>query len=94
MGYGNALAETINGLFKTEVILHRGSLRNINDVEFATLERDGKIGLTIADYWSRSEIFHQRNLKWHIIANQGSQPTRFDSRQIVSGKPGAIHNEH
>lgn len=36
--YDNALAETINGLFKTEVIRHRGPWRNIDDVEFATLE--------------------------------------------------------
>ena len=35
--YDNALAETINGLYKTEVIRHRGSWRNIKDVEFATL---------------------------------------------------------
>jgi hypothetical protein len=33
----NALAETINGLYKTEVIRQRGPWRNIEDVEFATL---------------------------------------------------------
>ena len=36
--YDNALAETINGLFKTEVIHHRGPWRGIDDVEYATLE--------------------------------------------------------
>ena len=36
--YDNALAETINGLYKTEVIRHRGPWRNINEVEFATME--------------------------------------------------------
>ncbi|GAC1470098.1 MAG: IS3 family transposase [Gemmatimonadaceae bacterium] len=36
--YDNALAETVNGLFKTEVIRRRGPWRNIDDVEFATLE--------------------------------------------------------
>ena len=35
--YDNALAETINGLFKTEVIRQQGPWRNIEDVEFATL---------------------------------------------------------
>jgi transposase InsO family protein len=35
--YDNALAETINGLFKTEVIRQRGPWRNLEDVEFATL---------------------------------------------------------
>ena len=36
--YDNALAETINGLFKTEVIWKRGPWRTAEDVEFATLE--------------------------------------------------------
>jgi transposase InsO family protein len=36
--YDNALAETIFGLFKTEVIRRNGPWRNIEEVEFATLE--------------------------------------------------------
>ncbi len=36
--YDNALAETIFGLFKTEVIRKNGPWRNIEEVEFATLE--------------------------------------------------------
>ena len=36
--YDNALAETINGLYKAEVIHRRGPWRNIEAVEFATLE--------------------------------------------------------
>ncbi len=36
--YDNALAETIIGLYKTEVIHHRGPWRNLEDVEYATLE--------------------------------------------------------
>jgi transposase InsO family protein len=36
--YDNALAETINGLFKTEVIYPNGPWRNVDEVEFATLE--------------------------------------------------------
>jgi transposase InsO family protein len=36
--YDNALAETINGLYKTEVIRRKGPWRSIEDVEFATLE--------------------------------------------------------
>lgn len=36
--YDNALAETIIGLFKTEVIRQSGPWRNLEDVEFATLE--------------------------------------------------------
>ena len=36
--YDNALAESIIGLFKTEVIRRMGPWRNAEDVEFATLE--------------------------------------------------------
>ncbi|MEX2374333.1 MAG: IS3 family transposase [Dehalococcoidia bacterium] len=36
--YDNALAESIIGLFKTEVIRRRGPWRSVEDVEFATLE--------------------------------------------------------
>jgi len=36
--YDNALAETIIGLYKTEVIRHRGPWRTIDMVEYATLE--------------------------------------------------------
>jgi transposase InsO family protein len=36
--YDNALAETIIGLYKTEVIHHRGPWRHLEAVEFATLE--------------------------------------------------------
>ena len=36
--YDNALAETINGLYKTEVIRRRGPWKNVDAVEYATLE--------------------------------------------------------
>ena len=36
--YDNALAETVIGLFKTEVIHQRGPWRSVDDVDYATLE--------------------------------------------------------
>jgi transposase InsO family protein len=36
--YDNALAETIIGLYKTELIRNRGPWKSLDDVEFATLE--------------------------------------------------------
>ncbi len=36
--YDNALAETINGLYKAEVIHRRGPKRSFEAVEYATLE--------------------------------------------------------
>ncbi len=36
--YDNALAEAINGLYKTELIRRRGPWRTVEQVELATLE--------------------------------------------------------
>lgn len=36
--YDNALAESVIGLFKTEVIHHNGPWRSLDEVEYATLE--------------------------------------------------------
>jgi putative transposase len=36
--YDNALAETINGLYKTEIIRRRGPWKHIEGIEYATLE--------------------------------------------------------
>jgi len=36
--YDNALAESFNGLYKTELIRRQGPWRGVDDVEFATLE--------------------------------------------------------
>jgi len=36
--YDNALAETINGLYKTELIRKQGPWKGVDDVEYATLE--------------------------------------------------------
>jgi biotin carboxyl carrier protein len=47
--YDNALAETINGLYKTEVIRRRGLWRNIEAVEFATL--------TWVDWFNNHRLF-------------------------------------
>ena len=35
--YDNAMAETINGLYKTEVIHHKGPWKGVDEVEYATL---------------------------------------------------------
>ena len=36
--YENTLAESVIGLFKTEVIRRRGPCRSLGDIEFATLD--------------------------------------------------------
>lgn len=47
--YDNAMAETIIGLYKTELIRQRGPWRNIDDVEFATL--------TWVDWFNNRRLF-------------------------------------
>src|SRR3954462_3496378 len=36
--YDNALAESMNGLYKTELVRHRGPWRGLDDLELATVE--------------------------------------------------------
>jgi len=44
--FDNALAESVIGLYKTELIRNTGPWRGLDDVEFGTLEW--------VDWWSRS----------------------------------------
>ena len=46
--FDNALAETVNGLFKTELIKRRGPWRNVDQVELATLEW--------VDWWNQRRL--------------------------------------
>ena len=53
--YDNALAETIIGLYKTEVIRTRGPWKTLDDVEYATLEW-GQTGSIIVVCWRPSAM--------------------------------------
>ena len=59
--YDNALAETIIGLFKTEVIRRRGPWRHIDAVEFATLAWVD--WFNTGGYWNRSATSRRRSTK-------------------------------
>ena len=71
------MAETINGLYKTEVIRQQGPWRNIEDVEFATL--------TWVDWFNNRRLFEPignvppREKKSSTINNWKGQPWRLDS---------------
>ncbi len=41
--YDNALAETISGFYKREVIHKRGPWRTVDEVEYATLEESAMV---------------------------------------------------
>ena len=87
--YDNALAETVIGLFKTEVIWRRGPWRSVEDVEFATLEW--------VDWFNNRRLLEPlgyvppAEYEAAYYRSQKPQPARLDSRNRVSGKPGAVH---
>jgi putative transposase len=47
--YDNALAESVIGLFKAEIIRRKGPWRHLEHVEFATLEW--------VDWWNHRRLF-------------------------------------
>ena len=69
--YDNALAETINGLYKIELIHRRAPWKTRESVELATLE--WATGSTIFDCWSRSVMYRRPKLRQ---TTGGSLPAR------------------
>ena len=67
--YDNAIAETIIGLYKTEVIRQRGPWKNIDDVEFATW--NGSTGSITGGCSNRSATSRRPNTK----CSTGPSPT-------------------
>ena len=87
--YDNALAETINSLYKAEVIHRRGSWRTMEAVEFAT---SWLTGSTIAGCWSLSAT-SRRSSRGTLLRRGGrNRRWRRDFKKIASGNPGAVHN--
>jgi hypothetical protein len=86
--YDNALAETINGLFKAEVIHRRGPWRSFEAVEYATL--NGSTGSTTAACWSRSATSRRQRPRPTTTPLWKLKPWPRNSNQTASGKPGAV----
>jgi hypothetical protein len=88
--YDNALAETINGLYKAEVIHRRGPWRSFDAVEFATLEW--------VDWFNNRRLLEpignirRPRPRSTTTPRWTNQLWRRDSNQTASGKPGAVHN--
>jgi hypothetical protein len=87
--YGNALAETINGIYKAKVIHRRGPWRSFEAVEFATLEWVD--WFNNVGSWSLSETASQPKLSNATTPCWTGQPWRPNFDQVVSGKSGAVH---
>ena len=87
--YDNALAETINGLYKAEVIHRRGPWRSFEAVEFATLEW--------VDWFNNRRLLEpignippaEAEERYYAMLEQ-SDPWPRNLNQLASGKPGAV----
>ena len=85
--YDNALAETINGLYKSDVIHHLGPWKGLEDVEYATLE-------WVAWYSSQrlmEPLGYVPPAEFEAAFHRARSTHRpRSSTNRVSGKPGAI----
>ena len=86
--YDNALAETINGLYKTELIKPRKPWRTVEEVELATA--DGSTGSTTTASTNTAATSHRSRWRPPTTLNTRDQPPAEFSHQKVSGLTGAV----
>ena len=89
--YDNALAESVIGLFKTEVIPRKGGCRAVSTPS-SSPPWNGSTGSIINAYSSRSETSRRLKPKHAIIPKPVSTPSPRDSHKIAFGKPGPVHS--
>ena len=87
--YDNALAETINGLYKAELIHRRAPWKTKESVEPRS---NGWPGSTTIDCSNPSAISRRRRLRQTTTGNSPVRPPRWrsDLNQLASTNPGAI----
>jgi hypothetical protein len=88
--YDNALAETIIGLFKTEVIHRRGPWRHVASVEYATLEwvdwyNNRRLLQPIGDVPSAEKELE------YLSPSDGVGPRRLTQTNRSPGNPGGFN---
>jgi putative transposase len=83
--FDNALAESVIGLYKTEVIRRRGPWRSLEAAEFATL--DWVDWFNMRRLLGPSGTYGRRSVRRSTI----SKPQWLDSTNSVSEVPGTIH---
>ena len=87
--YDNAMAESINDLYKAEVI-HRKSWKNRAEVELATLTWG--TGITIDDCWEGWAILlRQKHKKLIMLPSETMIWQPEFTNKTLSRKPGAVH---
>jgi len=88
--YDNAVAETIFGLFKAEVIWPNGPWKGLEEVAFAVLE--WVIGSPTEGCSSRSVSSHRQNSRQCTTEGRKVRPRRLDATKRVFGKAGAVRS--
>jgi putative transposase len=83
--YDNALAETIFGLFKAEMIWPNGPWKGLEEVEFATLEW--------VDWFNHRRLLEPIGDEFEAIRyeKQESPAKEVGLNQTSLGEPGAVH---
>jgi hypothetical protein len=87
--YDNALAETINGLYKTELIKPRKPWRSIDDVEMPP--PNGCTGSTTAAFTNTAATSRPSNWRRPTTLNNRDQPPAESSNRKVSELTGMLH---
>ena len=86
--YDNALAESVIGLYKAELVERKGPWRGLDDLEYATLEW--------VDWFNHRRLFsaigYVPPAEYEANLYRGNPPGGGrDSMNGVSSKPGAVH---
>jgi hypothetical protein len=87
--YDNALAETVIGLYKTEVIRRRDP--GATSTPSSMRRWSGWTGSTVVASSNRSATSRRSNSRRRTTAVRRTQPWGLDSSNPVSGEPGAVH---
>ena len=90
--YDNALAETVNGLYKAEVIWRRGPWRTMDAVEYATLEW--------VDWYNNRRLMEpighippaEAEANYHVSLSRRPSPP--ESNRRASEESGAVQNPY
>ena len=90
--YDNALAKTINDLYKAEVIHRRGPGRSFEAVDMR--RSNGSTGSTTGGCWSPSAISHPPKQKTDTTPCWTTSRWPRSSNQMAFGTPGAVQAVH
>ena len=88
--YDNAMAESVIGLYKAEVIRHEGPWKGLDEVEFATLEWVD--WFNNAGCLSPSATSHRQSSSRRTMLTLLPRKKRRDSNKRASTEPGAVHS--